>query len=146
MNGWILTIVFWVFTFFIWRSNKKNTGIKKFSTNAKWLFGIFVFLIAFDVWITFFMMIWLGIAVEINPLVGTNITLEMIIVAKVGQIFLIFHLLRYISSVLSRKNFDRFFIFFLIVMNLIIFCVIANNEYFFYAAVFNAVNNGFYVW
>jgi hypothetical protein len=143
MTGWIFAAVLWILAFiFFWRF-KKNGNAKNLSTNARWLFGILAFLYALDIWTTYFMVLWLGIAEELNPIYGRDLTLPMIVSAESGMLACVYCALKFFSTKkLIRNIFDTYafmtlFIFFLFALQ-----TVANNMFFIHEAIYYAMQSG----
>lgn len=105
MIVWTNTFILLTFVlFFLWKI-RKNDKVKKLPVNARWLFGIFSFLSAYDVWMSFFMVFWLGIVAESDPLFGAELSLPLLIFTKIGLILFIYLSLKYLSIKMSPEEF-----------------------------------------
>lgn len=148
MFGWIVALIFFILAFIIWRRTKNSetsNRVKNLSTNARWLFGIFIFLNILDVWQSFFTIIWLHIAIELNPIFGRDLTLPMMIAAKLGVILLFYCALKYISMRCSIKNFKSFSVTVLILICTVMAFATIHNEYLLYDLVYDIVQSGFFL-
>jgi hypothetical protein len=145
MLGWIIVFAAFSGAIYLWIKIRNNKKVQKFTLNTKWLFGIFIFFAAFDVWTTYFSVLWLGFCYEANPLFGESLTLPMAIAVKIAQLLFIFFLLKYFSTKLNQKSFSSFCATMLIVIDIMMFTFMARMQYDFYVAVYNAVHAGFYL-
>lgn len=144
MLGWIVGSVLWILALLCLWKIWKNDKVKKFPINAKWFFGIFVFLSAYDVWISYFMAIWMHIATAVNPIFGTELALPVAIFAKAGQVLLIYLSLKYFSTKMTPKDSNSASVIASFLCCVLMFLVAINNEYQLYRAVYYAVHSGLF--
>lgn len=150
MLGWtVISLFFFLALFFsasiYWLKTRKNTKVKKFSTNVKWLFGIFIFLDALDVWMTYFCILWLGICYEANPIFGEDLTLFMAITGKVAQILLVFSALKFISIYSNERTFTKYSSIGLLIVNMLLLIAIIKMQVTFHQMVYHAAQSGFFM-